>query len=115
MFERLFFPLLLTLDVAVARSPALPPSFPSLVDRPLVRMTFLVSSLTALARDASLFFRIHRCESTSSFLHFASSGTPAGIVMQKQSQITPHVAGNQKVLSNVLVALLTQFLGQGGV
>jgi hypothetical protein len=115
LFRRLLSILLLTFHIAVARSPALASCFPSLVDRPLVRMAFLVGSLAALACNTSLFLWIHRCESTSSFLHVASSGTPARLVMQKQSQITPHVAGNQKVLANVLVTLLAQLLGERGV
>ena len=105
----------LPFPVTVARCPALPTRFTCLVYRPFVRMTFLVSGFAALARNASLFFWIHRCESTSSFLHVASSRTPERIVMQEQRQIAPDVAGNQKVLPDVLMTLLPKLLGKRGM
>jgi len=99
----------------VACCSALAPRLAGFIDRPFVRVTFLVSGLAAFARDTALFFGIHRCESTSSFLHFASSGTPVGIVMQEQRQIAADVTGDQKVLSYVFVSLFPELLGQRGV
>jgi hypothetical protein len=94
-----------SIRVPVACRATLTPRLAGLIDRPFVCVTFLVSGLAAFACNASLFFWIHRCESTSSFLHVASSGTPVGFRMQEQRQRTAHVAGDQKVLSNVLVSL----------
>ena len=99
----------------MTRCPAFTPRFAGFVDRPFVRMALFVSRLAAFARDASLFFRIHRCESASSFLHSASSGTPVGIVMQEQRQIAPDVAGDQKVLQHVIVSLFSELLSERGV
>ena len=94
---------------------AFTPGFAGFVYGPFVRMSLLVSSLAALARDTSLLLWIHRCESPSSFLHSASSGTPVGFVMQEQRQIASDVAGDQKVLSYVLVSLFSELLSQRGV
>jgi hypothetical protein len=94
---------------------AFAPGFAGLVDRPFVRMALFVSRLTAFARDASLFFGIHRCESASSFLHSASSGTPVEIVMQEQRQIASDAAGDQKVLQHVIVSLFSELLSERGV
>jgi len=96
--------------VPMAGCSAFTPSFASFVYGPFVRMSLLVSSLAALARDTSLFLWIHRCESASSFLHSASSGTPAGFVMQEQRQIAPDVTGDQKVLSHMLMSLFPELL-----
>jgi len=100
------------IDVPVAGCSAFTPRFAGFVYGPFVRMTLLVSSLAAFARDASLFFWIHRCESTSSFLHNASSGTPMRFVMQEERQIAPDVTSDQKVLSHVLVSLFAELLSQ---
>ena len=104
-----------SIGVPVACRSTLAPRLAGFIDRPFVRVTLLVSGLAAFACDASLFFWIHRCESTSTFLHSASSGTSVRIVMQEQRQITPDVAGDEKVLANVLVALLAELLSQRGV
>src|SRR5262249_11434812 len=98
--------------VAVAGCAAFTPRFAGFVYSPFMRMALLVSSLAAFTCNASLFLRIHRCESASSFLHGASSGTPVGIVMQEQRQIAADVAGDQKVLSHVLVSLIPELLSQ---
>ena len=99
----------------MAGCPAFTTRFASLVDRPFVRMALFVGRLAAFACNAPLFFRIHRCESASSFLHSASSGTPVGIVMQEQRQIAPDVAGDQKVLQHVIVSLFSELLSERGV
>jgi hypothetical protein len=116
LFRRLpidFF--LVSIGLSVACRTTLTPRLAGFIDRPFVRVTLLVSGLAAFACDASLFFGIHRCESTSSFFHVASSGTPARFVMQEQRQIAADVAGDQKVLSYVLVSLFAEPLGQRGV
>jgi hypothetical protein len=95
--------------------PAFTPRFAGFVDGPFVCMALFVSGLATFACDASLFFRIHRCESASSFLHSASSGTPVGIVMQEQRQIAADVAGDQKVLQHVIVSLFSELLSERGV
>jgi hypothetical protein len=115
LFRRLPIFLLLTIDVPMAGCPAFTPRFAGFVYGPFVRMTLLVSSLSAFARDASLFLWIHRCESASSFLHNASSGTPVGFVMQEQRQIAADIAGDQKVLSHVLMSLFPELLSERGV
>jgi hypothetical protein len=99
----------------MAGGAALTPRFAGFVDRPFVRMALFVSRFAALACNASLFFRIHGCESASSFLHSASSGTPVGIVMQEQRQIAADVAGDQKVLLHVIVSLFSELLSERGV
>ena len=96
----------------MAGCPAFTTRFASLVDRPFVRMALFVGRLAAFACDASLFFRIHRCESASSFLHNTSSGTPVRIVMQEQRQIAPDVTGDQKVLSHMLMSLFPELLSE---
>ncbi len=94
----------------MAGCPAFTSRLAGFVDRPFVRMALFVGRLAAFACDAALFLRIHRCESASSFLHSASSGTPVGIVMQEQRQIAADVAGDQKVLLHVIVSLFSQLL-----
>jgi len=106
---------ILTNALPVAGRSAFSPRFAGFIYGPFMRMALLVSGPAAFARDASLFLGIHRCESASSFLHSASSGTPVGIVMQEQRQIAADVAGDQKVLSNVLVSLVAEPLSQRGV
>jgi hypothetical protein len=103
---------LLSIHVPVAGRSAFTARFAGFVYGPFVRMALLVSRLAAFACDAALFFRIHRCESASSFLHNTSSGTPVKIVMQEQRQIATDVAGDQKVLSYVLVSLFPELLSQ---
>ena len=91
---------------------AFTPRFAGFIYCPFMRMALLVSSLAALAGDASLFLWIHRCESASSFLHNASSGTPMRFVMQEQRQIAADVAGDQKVLSHVLMSVFPKLLSE---
>ena len=99
----------------MARGSALTTRLACFVYRPFVRVALFMGGLAAFACDASLLLWIHRCESASSFLHIASSGTPMRFVMQEQRQIAAHVAGDQKVLSDVLVSLFPELLSERGV
>src|SRR5689334_5512622 len=81
--------LLSRLMTTMARRATLTSRFPCLVDCPLVRSALRVCGLAAFARDAPLFFRIHRSKPTILFRHGSSPSdyVPVVLWMQKKSQL----------------------------